>query len=73
VRCPDCSNKFDVEGKQEESDAPEEVEEEEEEIEVVEEKVDISCPECSQSLRVPHDYAGSVRCPSCEHVFKAKG
>ena len=73
VRCPDCSNKFDVEGKQEESEAPEEVEEEEEEIEVVEEKVEISCPECSQSLRVPHDYAGSVRCPSCEHVFKAKG
>ncbi|MDP6362885.1 MAG: hypothetical protein QF633_06610 [Candidatus Poseidoniaceae archaeon] len=72
VRCPDCSNSFEVEGTSaEEEDEPEEIEEEE--VEIVDEKVEISCPECAQSLRVPSDYAGSVRCPACEHVFKANG
>ena len=33
------------------------------------EKVEISCPECSQSLRVPFDYKGNVKCPACEHKF----
>ena len=73
VRCPDCSTSFEVEGisAEEEEDVPEEVEQEEGEI--VDEKVEVSCPECAQSLRVPNDYAGSVRCPACEHVFKANG
>jgi len=72
VRCPDCSNRFEVEGTSaEEEEEPEEVEEEE--VEIVDEKVEVSCPECAQSLRVPSDYAGSVRCPACEHVFKANG
>ena len=73
VRCPDCSTSFEVEGisAEEEEDVPEEVEQEE--VEIVDEKVEVSCPECAQSLRVPNDYAGSVRCPACEHVFKANG
>ena len=33
------------------------------------EKVEISCPECSQSLRVPFEYKGNVKCPACEHKF----
>ena len=32
----------------------------------------ISCPNCSQSLRIPESYDGSVRCPSCKTVFQAK-
>jgi predicted Zn finger-like uncharacterized protein len=73
VRCPDCSNRFDVEGApaEEEDEDIETVEEPEEEP--VDEKIEVSCPECSQSLRVPSSYAGSVRCPACEHVFKAQG
>ena len=66
VRCPDCSNRFDVNSRDE---SPQE----EEEVEVVEkqEKKEVSCPDCSQSLRVPTDYSGSVRCPACKVVFKA--
>ena len=77
VRCPDCSNRFDVEGTpaEEEDEGIETVEEAEEEPEkdALDEKIEVSCPECSQSLRVPSSYAGSVRCPACEHVFKAQG
>ena len=78
VRCPDCSNKFDIEGQSEDVEEPEEEEDEVEEVvddavaEQPDEKVEVSCPECAQSLRVPSDYSGSVRCPACEHVFKAK-
>ena len=71
VRCPDCSNRFEVESKNNAEEVePDEVEEEQEPAEDA--KVERSCPECSQSLRVPNSYAGSVRCPACEHVFKAK-
>lgn len=77
VRCPDCSNRFDVEGRSEDVEEAEEDEVEEVVDEAVAEqsdkKVEVSCPECAQSLRVPSDYSGSVRCPACEHVFKAKG
>ena len=55
----------------EELDEEEEEVPEEEEVEIVDEKVEVSCPECAQSLRVPSDYEGSVRCPACEHIFKA--
>ena len=34
-----------------------------------EERVEISCPECSQSLRVPFEYKGNVKCPACDHKF----
>ena len=35
-----------------------------------EEKVEVSCPECSQSLRVPADYSGNAKCPACETKFE---
>ena len=65
VRCPDCSTRFDVTSRDEPS--------QEEEIEEIEEqeKKEISCPDCAQSLRVPTDYTGSVRCPACKIVFTA--
>jgi uncharacterized CHY-type Zn-finger protein len=66
VRCPDCSTRFDVTSR----DEPRQEEEEVEEI-VEQEKKEISCPDCAQSLMVPTDYAGSVRCPACKVVFKA--
>ena len=66
VRCPDCSNRFDVNSR----DEPPQEEEEVEEVEK-QEKKEVSCPDCSQSLRVPTDYSGSVRCPACKVVFKA--
>ena len=73
VRCPDCAEKFHVEAEEsididdelESIDEPQPVEE------VVESKVEIACPECSSKLRVPSTYRGSVRCPSCSHVFSA--
>jgi Zn finger protein HypA/HybF involved in hydrogenase expression len=34
-------------------------------------KVELHCPECQQSLRIPLGYTGSVRCPACEEVFSA--
>ena len=64
VRCPDCSTRFDVTSR----DEPRQ--EEVEEI-VEQQKKEISCPDCAQSLMVPTDYAGSVRCPACKVVFKA--
>lgn len=72
VRCPDCSERFEVE-----AEIEEEVEEEDEsdDLEIIEtlpEKIEISCPDCSSKLRVPSDYQGSVRCPSCSTVFSAK-
>ena len=71
VRCPDCSERFDVE-----AELDDEIEEDEfEDLELIEnppKKVEISCPECSSTLRVPLDYEGSVRCPSCSNVFSAK-
>ena len=73
VKCPDCSNSFTVDPTSEDdgnADGNENVEE------VVQEKsdgkVEISCPECSQSLRIPESYDGSVRCPSCKMIFKSK-
>jgi len=72
VRCPDCSERFDVEAEIEDEI---ELDEEFEDLELIETpptKVEISCPECSSTLRVPSDYGGSVRCPSCSTVFSAK-
>lgn len=74
VRCPDCAEKFHVEAEDsfdldEELDAMDEPEDST--PPVVEQKVEISCPECSSKLRVPSNYKGSVRCPSCSNVFSA--
>ena len=71
VRCPDCSERFEVQ-----AEPVDEIEEEDDDdLEIIETspaKVEISCPECSSTLRVPSDYGGSVRCPSCSTVFSAK-
>ena len=73
VKCPDCSNSFEVNEIVEKSG---EETEQETADEIVDQKsdgkIEISCPECSQSLRIPESYHGSVRCPSCKTVFKSK-
>ena len=74
VRCPDCSEKFEVEAEAS-VDLDEELDSIDDEVveeKPVEKKVEIACPECSSKLRVPSSYKGSVRCPSCSHVFSAK-
>lgn len=68
VRCPDCSNRFEVTPR---IDTSREPVEEEPAVET-DGKVEIHCPECTQSLRIPGDYTGSVRCPACEEVFSAE-
>ena len=73
VRCPDCSEKFEVEAEPS-VDLDEELDSIDDEVveeKPVEKKVEIACPECSSKLRVPSSYKGSVRCPSCSHVFSA--
>ncbi len=35
----------------------------------VEEKVEVSCPACDQSLRVPATFSGTARCPACSQTF----
>ena len=74
VGCPDCGHKFAVEPEP----ALSEVEEDENEDVVLSEpdeptpeKIEVGCPACSQTLRIPSSYEGSVRCPSCTHVFKS--
>ena len=80
VGCPDCSHKFAVEAQavpapsstsSSDSDDDEVVEVQEEAEQTPAEKVEVSCPECAQTLRIPGTYAGSVRCPACTHVFKS--
>jgi uncharacterized CHY-type Zn-finger protein len=71
VRCPDCSNRFDVTPRTEPLREESEVEEESQEVES-DGKVELHCPECDQSLRIPETYTGSVRCPACEEVFSAE-
>ena len=83
VRCPDCNHNFDVE--QEQDDIEEELEEfeddaeedtveqqveQEEEQEINDGKTEVACPECSQTLRIPSSYSGSVRCPACKNIFR---
>jgi len=74
VRCPDCSEKFEVEAEpsvdlEEELDSIDDVVVEEK---PVENKIEIACTKCSSKLRVPSSYKGSVRCPSCSTVFSAE-
>jgi ribosomal protein S27E len=35
----------------------------------VDEKVEVSCPSCSQKLRVPSTYSGVAKCPACAQTF----
>ena len=73
VRCPDCSTKFQVEAEPsiDLDDELDSIDDEVVEEKPVEEKIEIACPNCSSKLRVPSTYEGSVRCPSCSHVFSA--
>ena len=32
-------------------------------------KIEMPCPECGATLRVPSEYFGGVGCPDCEHRF----
>ena len=73
VRCPDCSEKFQVEAEPS-IDLDEELESIDDDVveeEPVEKKIEIACAQCSSKLRVPSTYKGSVRCPSCSNVFSA--
>jgi len=33
-------------------------------------KIDIACPACAQTLRVPASFSGRVRCPACQNEFQ---
>jgi uncharacterized CHY-type Zn-finger protein len=76
VRCPDCNHNFAVE--EEHDEIQEEVVESnvEENLEEVQEvndgKIEVGCPECSQTLRIPQSYSGSVRCPACKNIFRSE-
>ena len=85
VRCPDCNHNFDVEEEQEEVEEEHEEfenetvenivedqveQEQEQEQEMNDGKTEVACPECSQTLRIPSSYSGSVRCPACKNIFR---
>ena len=69
VKCPDCSTSFDPSSLDDRA-----IEERDEDVEKIpnDGKIEISCPDCSQNLRIPQSYSGSVRCPSCKVVFATK-
>ena len=69
VRCPDCRERFDVEGPKEQTPASLPTEDRTEEPTKAPEKVEIGCPACSRKLRVPTEFYGRVRCPACKHEF----
>lgn len=80
IGCSDCGHKFAVEASTASAPASTEPAREGDDVEVVDEqpesppaKVEVACPACSQTLRVPSSYEGSVRCPACRHIFKAQG
>jgi uncharacterized CHY-type Zn-finger protein len=69
VRCPDCKERFDVEtptsdDNEASASAPDV------EVEEAPKKVDIACPACAQTLRVPTSFNGRVRCPACREEFQ---
>ena len=58
VRCPDCSEKFEVEAEPS-VDLDEELDSIDDEVveeKPVEKKIEIACPQCSSKLRVPSSY-----------------
>ena len=73
VRCPDCEHSFEVEEKQDPTRTNEQESDDEETIEreISDGKIQVSCPDCSQTLRIPESYSGSVRCPACKNIFRA--
>ena len=83
VGCPDCSTKFPVSAEPTPPEPAQNTTFESTSDEVNEEevpatkkekndgKVELSCPDCDQTLRIPASYRGSVRCPACTKIFKA--
>ena len=76
VGCPDCAHKFEVQPLDGSSSSfniedsePETVAEEPQQAD--DGKMEIACPDCAQTLRIPSSYQGSVRCPACTIIFKA--
>ena len=80
VGCPDCSNKFEVQGVAQHEREQESTDSTQADATATpskpqaskDGKIEISCPDCAQTLRIPSSYDGSVRCPACTKVFKAK-
>lgn len=80
VGCPDCSNKFEVQGVAQHEREQESTDSTQADAAATpskpqaskDGKIEISCPDCAQTLRIPSSYDGSVRCPACTKVFKAK-
>ena len=80
VRCPECENKFNVEGESEEQ--PEEQNQNEEQLEKKTETQDLfsssnndilPCPKCTRKLKVPYERRpAKARCPACTTVFEAR-
>lgn len=77
VGCPDCAHKFEVESQTTTAPEPEQSTEEPAAQEQAstkktgDGKIEIACPDCAQTLRIPASYEGSVRCPACKIIFKA--
>jgi len=71
VRCPDCKERFEVHATTvNEEAAPTVAGSEDVEVVDLPEKIDIACPACSQTLRVPASFNGRVRCPACRDEFQ---
>jgi uncharacterized Zn-finger protein len=75
VGCPDCATKFSVEAeppKVEEVEGPKGSHSEKNDSPGSSDgKIELGCPDCQQTLRIPASYQGSVRCPACTKIFKA--
>jgi hypothetical protein len=79
IGCPDCSFKFSVEATViPPSSSPSGDDDDDDDVELHEPveakpsaKIEVGCPECEQTLRIPSSYTGSVRCPACTQVFKS--
>ena len=52
---------------------PESISIEEESDDKTDVKREITCYKCNQTLRVPFDYTGQAKCPSCGLIFAVKG
>lgn len=76
VGCPDCSTKFSVEADVTDVRQPE-TDSSDGSVSTVpapaknDGKIEVGCPDCQQTLRIPSSYQGSVRCPACTKIFKA--
>ncbi|MDA0877556.1 MAG: hypothetical protein O3B05_01645 [archaeon] len=71
VRCPDCKERFEVHATTvKEQEAPPASDADDVEVVDLPDKIDIACPACAQTLRVPASFSGRVRCPACRNEFQ---